>query len=151
MAEHSMCHPGRPGPHGESHAGSPSLAAFQSAKSTGLRLPSSTSTRAPADSSSWSSVRCGSAPYDGNVVTSKYTPLPSTAYACPASTSSPTSRSIESMYSVACGMSSGLRMSRRAIDAHHASSERCASSVSLVPAAAARAMILSSTSVTLLT
>ena len=71
IAEHSMCQPGRPGPHGESHAGSPGFAAFQSAKSTGLRFASSTSTRAPADSSSCSSVRCGSAPYDGNDATSK--------------------------------------------------------------------------------
>ena len=42
-----MCHPGRPGPHGESHSGSPGFAAFQSAKSIGLRFGSSTSTRAP--------------------------------------------------------------------------------------------------------
>ncbi len=28
MAEHSMCHPGRPGPQGEGHDGSPSLAGF---------------------------------------------------------------------------------------------------------------------------
>jgi hypothetical protein len=28
MAEHSMCHPGRPGPQGEGHDGSPSLADF---------------------------------------------------------------------------------------------------------------------------
>ena len=34
--------------HGDGHAGSPGFAAFQSAKSTGLRLASSTSTRAPA-------------------------------------------------------------------------------------------------------
>ncbi len=62
MAEHSMCQPGRPSPHGESHAGSPGFAAFHSAKSIGLRLASSTSTRAPADSRSSSIVRCGSAP-----------------------------------------------------------------------------------------
>ena len=48
MAEHSMCHPGRPFPHGESHAGSPGLACFQSTKSSGSRLDSSISTRAPA-------------------------------------------------------------------------------------------------------
>jgi hypothetical protein len=33
MAEHSMCHPGRPGPQGESQNGSPARAAFQRAKS----------------------------------------------------------------------------------------------------------------------
>ena len=38
MAEHSMCQPGRPGPHGLSHAGSPGLAPFHRAKSPGLRL-----------------------------------------------------------------------------------------------------------------
>src|SRR3990170_2064570 len=41
MAEHSMCQPGRPGPHGVSHAGSPGLEAFHSAKSSGSRLRSS--------------------------------------------------------------------------------------------------------------
>jgi len=45
---HSMCHPGRPGPHGLGHAGSPGLAAFHSAKSAGERLRSSTATRSPA-------------------------------------------------------------------------------------------------------
>ena len=48
IAEHSMCQPGRPRPHGESQAGSPGLAAFHSTKSSGSRLPGSTSTRAPA-------------------------------------------------------------------------------------------------------
>ena len=38
MALHSMCQPGRPGPHGESQAGSPGLAACQSTKSIGSRL-----------------------------------------------------------------------------------------------------------------
>jgi len=33
MTEHSICHPGRPGPHGEGHEGSPDLEAFQIAKS----------------------------------------------------------------------------------------------------------------------
>ena len=39
MTEHSMCHPGRPGPHGEGHEGSPGLEAFQSAKSELERRP----------------------------------------------------------------------------------------------------------------
>ncbi len=39
-----MCQPGRPRPHGDSHAGSPGFADFHSAKSTGDRLRSSTST-----------------------------------------------------------------------------------------------------------
>ena len=62
IAEHSMCQPGRPGPTATPTSGSPGFAAFHSAKSTGLRFSSSTSTRAPADSSRSSSVRCDSAP-----------------------------------------------------------------------------------------
>ena len=42
-----MCQPGRPLPHGESQDGSPGLAAFQSAKSSGFSLMSLTSMRAP--------------------------------------------------------------------------------------------------------
>ena len=34
-----MCHPGRPGPHGEGHEGSPDLEAFQSTKSELERRP----------------------------------------------------------------------------------------------------------------
>ncbi len=37
-AEHSMCQPGRPGPHSESHAGSSSADGCHSTKSSGLRL-----------------------------------------------------------------------------------------------------------------
>ena len=48
IAEHSMCQPGRPAPHGDSHVGSPGLDIFQSTKSRGLRFALSTSTRAPA-------------------------------------------------------------------------------------------------------
>src|SRR5688572_10312461 len=60
MAEHSMCHPGRPRPHGLSHATSPAPGAdFHSAKSAGLRLPTA-STR-PLDSCS-STLRFESLP-----------------------------------------------------------------------------------------
>lgn len=38
IAEHSMCHPGRPAPQGESQEGSPSLDFFHNAKSDGERL-----------------------------------------------------------------------------------------------------------------
>lgn len=48
MALHSMCHPGRPRPQGDSQLGSSGLAAFQRAKSAGPRLRSSTATRSPA-------------------------------------------------------------------------------------------------------
>ncbi|OPZ62037.1 MAG: hypothetical protein BWY85_02214 [Firmicutes bacterium ADurb.Bin506] len=68
MTLHSMCHPGRPGPHGESHAGSPGFAAFQSVKSSGSCLVSPTSTLAPACRSSrfWPD----SEPYGSNFETS---------------------------------------------------------------------------------
>jgi hypothetical protein len=33
MTEHSICHPGRPGPHGDGQEGSPGLDAFHRAKS----------------------------------------------------------------------------------------------------------------------
>ena len=39
MTEHSICHPGRPGPQGDGHAGSPGFEAFQSAKSATDRRP----------------------------------------------------------------------------------------------------------------
>lgn len=41
-----MCQPGRPGPHGLSHAGSPGFEPFHNAKSAGLCLPSRVSARA---------------------------------------------------------------------------------------------------------
>jgi hypothetical protein len=71
MAEHSMCQPGRPGPHGLGHDGSPGLTPFHSAKSRGSRLRSSTSTRAPGCSSS--RFLPDSLPYGGKRRTSKYT------------------------------------------------------------------------------
>ena len=44
IAEHSMCQPGKPSPHGESHFMSrPAPAAFHSAKSATLRLAGSVS------------------------------------------------------------------------------------------------------------
>lgn len=50
MTEHSMCHPGRPGPHGEGQDGSPGFDAFHNAKSAAERraLPAE---RAPRDQS----------------------------------------------------------------------------------------------------
>ncbi|VVC04903.1 Uncharacterised protein [Candidatus Burarchaeum australiense] len=64
MTEHSMCQPGLPLPQGESQDSSSGFDTFQSAKSSGLRLRSSTSTRAPAFSCSvdwWDSF-----PYSAN-------------------------------------------------------------------------------------
>ncbi len=57
MALHSMCHPGRPWPQGDSQVGSPGLAAFQRAKSDGLRLRLSNATLSPALLSSCSSSK----------------------------------------------------------------------------------------------
>ena len=45
-----MCHPGRPAPQGATQLGSPGLAFFQRTKSSGERLSSSASIRAPARS-----------------------------------------------------------------------------------------------------
>src|SRR4051794_38537273 len=39
IAEHSICQPGRPGPHGEDQNGSPGFAAFHMVKSAESRLP----------------------------------------------------------------------------------------------------------------
>lgn len=39
ITEHSICQPGRPGPQGEGHEGSPGFDAFQSAKSEADRRP----------------------------------------------------------------------------------------------------------------
>ncbi len=66
IAEHSRCQPGRPGPHGVSQAGSPGLAPFHSAKSTGSRL-------APVGSPCCIASTCwpDSRPYDGQVRTAK--------------------------------------------------------------------------------
>ena len=72
-----MCQPGRPRPHGASHAvSSPSFCAFQSAKSSGSSLRSAPSTPSPC--SIWSGRRLLSEPYSGSERTRKYT-SPSTA------------------------------------------------------------------------
>ena len=64
IAEHSMCQPGRPCPHGESQDGSPGFAPFQSAKSSGSRFASPGSTRAPGHEIV--EVALASRPYSGN-------------------------------------------------------------------------------------
>ena len=75
-----MCHPGRPGPHGEFHdaeSGSPALVPFQSAKSRGSRLPR---VSASADASISEGFWFVSSPYDGHDATAKNTsPVPSSA------------------------------------------------------------------------
>ena len=57
---HSMCQPGRPSPHGDGHVGSPGLAFFQRAKSSGdALLLADVDPAAPArnDSSDWRARR----------------------------------------------------------------------------------------------
>ena len=71
MAEHSMCQPGRPRPHGEGHEaviGSVSLCAFHSAKSRASLFPRSS---APSDSSMSSSFWFVNAPYSLHEAASK--------------------------------------------------------------------------------
>ena len=61
MAEHSMCQPGRPSPQGALQlVSSPSLVAFQRAKSWGRSLSSAASSPSPCCISS--SGRCESLP-----------------------------------------------------------------------------------------
>src|SRR3989344_2955342 len=77
IAEHSMCQPGKPLPHGESHPifGSD----FHRRKSVGLRLSSAEATRAPSFRPSISIFP--RLPYVGNADVSKYKPsLPRYAY-----------------------------------------------------------------------
>ena len=74
IVEHSMCHPGLPLPQGLSQNGSPGLAAFQSAKSSGSSLSSLMSIRVPASMSSGSLRE--SLPYPLNFFTEKKTSPP---------------------------------------------------------------------------
>ncbi len=61
IAEHSMCQPGRPRPHGASQeVSSPSFHAFQSAKSSGSSFSEAPST--PSPWSIWSTSRRDSSP-----------------------------------------------------------------------------------------
>ena len=73
-----MCQPGRPGPHGESHTGSPGFAAFQSAKSTGLRLRLVDVDARAGGLEQLLERAVRQRAVAGNDATSKYTPCPST-------------------------------------------------------------------------
>mmetsp|Transcript_26630 Transcript_26630/g.87311 ORF Transcript_26630/g.87311 Transcript_26630/m.87311 type:complete len:366 (-) Transcript_26630:996-2093(-) len=50
IAEHSMCQPGRPSPHGEAHFGSPALDRFHNTKSLALRFSEPPAPSAPSPS-----------------------------------------------------------------------------------------------------
>ena len=70
IAEHSMCQPGRPSPHGEGQAASSSsFSPFQSAKSSASSLRAAPSTPSPWSISSI--ARCESSPYSGSERTRK--------------------------------------------------------------------------------
>ena len=72
IAEHSMCQPGRPRPHGDSHhVSSASLCAFHSAKSRGSSLSSLGSSSSEGLRTEPSSVRPESRPYSGKRATRK--------------------------------------------------------------------------------
>ncbi len=71
IAEHSMCQPGRPEPHGEGHdalAGSPGFAPFQRAKSRTSRLARGSASAAASMSAARWRV---SSPYSGQEAVSK--------------------------------------------------------------------------------
>ncbi len=104
MAEHSMCQPGLPCPHGLGHLGS-SSANFHNAKSSGSFLVSSTSTLAPEINSSV--FFFDSLPYSLNFDTAKYTPFLDT-YAIFLSTSDFIRSIMSEMCSVAFGYESAL-------------------------------------------
>src|SRR5690606_29358059 len=71
IAEHSRCQPGRPGPQGVSHEGSPGRAAFHSAKSRGSCLAAEFSVSS--DGCKSSGFWPDNAPYSGNDDTSNNT------------------------------------------------------------------------------
>src|SRR5574337_1486287 len=104
IAEHSMCHPGLPLPHGLSHDGS-SSENFHNAKSSGSFFVSSTSTRAPDTNSSVFFLE--SFPYSLNFKTEKYTPFLE-AYANPLSINPLIRLIMSEMCSVALGKRSSL-------------------------------------------
>ncbi len=144
IAEHSRCQPGRPLPHGVSQYGSPGLARFHNAKSTGSRLPSTSDSPCCRLRGSWPE----SAPYAGNDCTEKYT-SPSIAYACPDSIS----RRISTIISGTCPVARGSTVGSKQSSAPYASVNIrwCRSEISHhgTPAVPATARILSSMSVTL--
>ena len=70
IAEHSMCQPGRPGPHGSGQEGSPGFAAFHRAKSSAIAL-ALVHVHARAGESSSSRFLPESLPYRGKRRTSK--------------------------------------------------------------------------------
>ena len=149
IAEHSMCQPGRPAPQGESQAGSPGLARFQSTKSSGSRFASSTSTRAPARRSS--SFLPESWPYSGSARPRNRRRRSRRRRHSRSSISRPIIATISGMYCVARGSWSGFSTPSAAKSSSIAAMKRAVSASIGSPRSAARSMILSSMSVMLRT
>ena len=144
IAEHSMCHPGRPWPQGDSQVGSFGFAVFHRAKSAGFFFLLSTTTRSPARLSSW--FLPDKDPYFDKELTEKYT-SPSTAYAWFFSIS----RVIKSIMSPTCCVARGSKSGRKHPSASISSWNACinfsVNSSQDVPDSFARLIILSSISV----
>ena len=116
IAEHSMCQPGRPGPHGESHAARPA-----SPPSRARSRPGCASARRPRPArrpTRGARRACGAAARRTRERRRRRSTRPALDdVRGPRSTSSPMSSSIWSMYSVACGIASGRRTPSRSISA----------------------------------
>ena len=115
IAEHSMCQPGRPLPHGLSQPGSPRLGGLPEREVERVALAlADVDARAGASRSSIVAVR--ELAVAGKARTAKYTPWrSSTTYAAPFATSSAINACICGMNSVARGISSGRRTLSRSI------------------------------------
>mmetsp|Transcript_43713 Transcript_43713/g.114896 ORF Transcript_43713/g.114896 Transcript_43713/m.114896 type:complete len:254 (-) Transcript_43713:563-1324(-) len=139
ITEHSMCQPGRPPPHGESHAGSPALDAFHSAKSDAERFSPAPAVCVPSDSAISASVALpllGSSlgyacPLALYAAMSMYTD-PFDSYASPLAMIPSTKLTILGTYSVTRVRQSGVRMLRDCMSFRNSASYRraCASKIS---------------------
>mmetsp|Transcript_20993 Transcript_20993/g.65938 ORF Transcript_20993/g.65938 Transcript_20993/m.65938 type:complete len:285 (-) Transcript_20993:20-874(-) len=147
IAEHSMCQPGRPAPHGDSQLGSPAFAPFHSAKSRASRFPESgSSTRSAA--AALVPRPSAKVPYKApSFPTSNHTEPPE-AYAKPRASISRTKSTISSTCSDTRKTRLGASHPSRAIASKKAASSSRAKASGATPSSAARAIILSSMSVT---
>ena len=136
---HSMCHPGRPPPHGLGQDGSPPLLFFHTAKSVAFRFSPASAVNVPSDSAISASVAF---PFDGSSFgyawpharifeMSMYTE-PFDAYARPLATSCSTNVTICGTYSVTRVSESGGRMPRAVMSSMNSASKRreCALKIS---------------------
>ena len=152
MAEHSMCHPGRPTPNGARHAGSSASDGCQRTKSRGSRRCGSSGLppRARARRTICSREYCDSLPKFGAVEMSKYA-VPLVRYAWSESSNRSTIDTISSIVSVARGSAIGGRIPSASMSAWKRVSSASASSRYGMPSSRALGRMESSTSVTLRT